>query len=193
MPADLQGFEQNAMRYAVTQMLRGKRTGHTKPIFLRQLPAACQHAVGQAYRADARKNERPGRAAPITEELEAKRSSTPSMLEVQQRQAEAWGYVTAMSAAKERQDQHWVQEPPQSIGFARNRQDPMSLMNIVKRNAPPAHQQKSQASGGFDSLHVTSKEPMNMLSPHKVNFCRYCGKPRISSHVFCPHCGSKII
>jgi hypothetical protein len=36
-PADLQGFEENALQYAATAN-RGKRTGHTKPIFFRSLP-----------------------------------------------------------------------------------------------------------------------------------------------------------
>jgi hypothetical protein len=37
LPADLQGFEENALQYAATAN-RGKRTGHTKPIFFRSLP-----------------------------------------------------------------------------------------------------------------------------------------------------------
>jgi hypothetical protein len=37
LPADLQGFEENALQYAQTAG-RGKRTGHTKPVFLRSLP-----------------------------------------------------------------------------------------------------------------------------------------------------------
>jgi hypothetical protein len=37
LPAALQGFEDNALQYATT-VHRGKRTGHTKPLFLRPLP-----------------------------------------------------------------------------------------------------------------------------------------------------------
>jgi hypothetical protein len=37
LPADLQGFEENALQYAANAHL-GKRTGHTKPIFFRPLP-----------------------------------------------------------------------------------------------------------------------------------------------------------
>lgn len=37
LPADLQGFEANALQYAETSQ-RGKRTGHTKPLFFRPLP-----------------------------------------------------------------------------------------------------------------------------------------------------------
>jgi RNA recognition motif-containing protein len=37
LPADVQGFEENALKYAST-MNQGKRTGHTKPVFLRPLP-----------------------------------------------------------------------------------------------------------------------------------------------------------
>jgi RNA recognition motif-containing protein len=37
LPADVQGFEENALKYAST-MSQGKRTGHTKPVFLRPLP-----------------------------------------------------------------------------------------------------------------------------------------------------------
>lgn len=39
LPADLQGFEENALQYAATGTHRGRRTGHTKPIFFRPLPA----------------------------------------------------------------------------------------------------------------------------------------------------------
>jgi hypothetical protein len=38
LPADLQGFEENALQYASTAAHRGRRTGHTKPIFFRPLP-----------------------------------------------------------------------------------------------------------------------------------------------------------
>lgn len=38
LPADLQGFEENALQYATTAARQGTRTGHTKPIFLRSLP-----------------------------------------------------------------------------------------------------------------------------------------------------------
>jgi hypothetical protein len=37
LPADLQGFEENALQYANT-INQGKRTGHTKPAFFRPLP-----------------------------------------------------------------------------------------------------------------------------------------------------------
>jgi hypothetical protein len=39
LPADLQGFEENAAQYAATVGHRGRRTGHTKPIFFRTLPS----------------------------------------------------------------------------------------------------------------------------------------------------------
>jgi hypothetical protein len=43
LPADLQGFEENALQYASTAARQGgpagRRTGHTKPIFFRALPA----------------------------------------------------------------------------------------------------------------------------------------------------------
>jgi hypothetical protein len=42
LPADLQGFEENALQYATTAarkgVLVGRRAGHTKPVFLRSLP-----------------------------------------------------------------------------------------------------------------------------------------------------------
>jgi len=38
VPADLQGFEENAMQYAVVGAPRMKRRGYTKPIFFRPLP-----------------------------------------------------------------------------------------------------------------------------------------------------------
>jgi hypothetical protein len=37
LPADVQGFEENALKYAST-MNQGKRTGQTKPVFFRPLP-----------------------------------------------------------------------------------------------------------------------------------------------------------
>jgi len=56
LPADLQGFEENALRYASTTSQRGKRAGQTNPIFFRALPPNVLAMMGEcrAQEPDAR-------------------------------------------------------------------------------------------------------------------------------------------
>jgi hypothetical protein len=59
LPADLQGFEENALQYAVVSAPRGRHRGQTKPVFLRPLP---RHIV---VKLDANIPPAPSRTQPI--------------------------------------------------------------------------------------------------------------------------------
>jgi hypothetical protein len=139
LPADLQGFEENALQYASTAAHRGRRTGHTKPIFFRPLP--------------------PNVAA----KLEESRLAAPAAPPPQKKACR-------------------LPEPAIPMCYSGNDAQEMASMlqqalwpDVAQPNWPlPLFQpqQEAQARAALPT------------------FCVYCGKRRLSEHLFCPYCGS---
>jgi hypothetical protein len=163
LPADLQGFEENALRYAATSTQRGRRTGHTKPIFFRPLPA---HVVAQLGDSKFSGN------ATMSNNVDAARHRSEAPEEQDDFLA---GFGVAVAGLVRLQQQQQLQH--QHHGQQQQVLEHPSIMKLPTQLRQPQQQEPFSQS-------------MQCQRPGG-NFCVYCGKPRLTDHSFCPYCGNK--
>lgn len=164
MPADLQGFEQNANHYAASRVLRRKRATNSKPLFFRALP---EHLT-------------------VDDNIEVYLDQPmyspdqPALADG----ANPW-QMQLPTAGNDFLLPGRGQDDP---GVVRDGAAPSRAMNGVgnpNRLARRMPAQEAPADG------QASRFPKFQGASPLPKFCGFCGNPRRPEHTFCPYCGAR--
>lgn len=166
MPADLQGYDQNAAKYAASR-LSAKRAPHSRPVFFQPLPGHTGKD-GNLRRINplAPESVEPGAVAVVSPERK------------QSKQVPTKEVCKKLSVRKEATAPAPMATTPPSAA---------QRIPGVASTAPSSAGMEMGVPG------VAMAGPMELLAqsqaPLVPRFCAFCGHPRTSVHMFCPYCG----
>lgn len=188
MPADLQGFEQNAAHYAASRGLRRKRAQHSKPLFFRPLPPhlvkddSIEVLLDQPILTDPPSIERPGLDHwPI--QLPQHTQHSPIQLPQKEPEPKSLAGTNLMQLCAAVGAAHEPARFNQAGASQRVRQAAGALP------AQPSPQ-LAQPPGPRPAV-ASSPVAAEVANGPVQKFCAYCGNTRSQVHLFCPYCGAK--
>ena len=174
LPADMQGFEQNAVHHL---SVRKEKNADAQPLFLRPLPA---HIAGAAASEQEARPE-PPRLLPSARRRQQPRQPPrdgPAPFRQQAAIPAAGGLATAA----------WTWDAPSRGGAsptpAADLTPDWTARSKQQQRQPPKPPAASKAFSGAPAA------PPEAGAPRKAKFCSECGRKRFEDYVFCPFCGA---
>jgi len=167
MPADLQGFEQNAAHYAASRALRRKRAQHSKPVFFRPLPSHLTPDDTIEIHLD-----QVIFTGPMTDTTTTCSWEADSLKTTKVAPANFGAVRNTKAGHRGHHDMGVIQAAYGQV-----------YIHGVGRDIPPLRvpYHGMQLEGAALIKQGPAKQP---------RFCPYCGHQRTVQHLFCPYCGS---
>lgn len=178
LPADLQGFEENALQYALVGAPQGRR-GQTKPIFLRPLPAYITAKLD--------KNTHANPLPPLRTEVPpaAHRPQERGSMRAPEQDTRELAVALLQEALSPIVGANLPVTLALALAQAQAHAQPQR-----ERNPEPVVVQQQQRN-----FYVPQRERIAepvVVQQQQRNFCVYCGRKRFSDHCFCAYCGKQL-